>query len=146
MSTESTVRPVPAWSWPAAILFGISLATIIATSAAWFYRDSEVDRFLIFLIFLLACLAPGIAAGWIAFVARFTVPKESSREHNVETSWHQRAATGAFLVVNVFVGVSLLVLSVIRVETVPTQALALLLVVGWASYFIGNAIFQRRES
>lgn len=61
-------------------------------------------------------------------------------------AWHQRAATGGFLAMNTLVGVALLVLSVIRVETIPTQALGLLLLVSWASYFVGNAVFQRRES
>jgi hypothetical protein len=146
MSTESTARSAPAWAWPAAILFGVSLATVIATAATLFWRDSGADRFVVFLVFLLACLAPAIAAGWIAFVARFTVPGDRSREHNVETAWHQRAATAAFLVLNTLVGVSLLVLSIMRVETVPTQALVVLLVVGWGSYFVGTLIFQRRES
>lgn len=118
-------------------LVGTTFAAAIA-GLAWLF--SPVSPALSAAVFGVCALAPGVALGWILFLA----PATTGSADDVESRWLRDASSGTATDLITAMGVMLAVVSITRVDISTSVLLVALLLMAFASCTMRYALARRR--
>ncbi|WP_154794853.1 hypothetical protein [Occultella kanbiaonis] len=95
--------------WTLTIAFALVAAAAIGAVASVFNPEAPLVTGV---VFAAATLGPAGALGWFLFVSPKTVTPDPNAEDNVENTWLQKAAAGAFTDLLIVLAIALTVVSV----------------------------------
>lgn len=127
--------------WCLAGLTGFGIAVVVAVSA-WFF--SPVAHAVSAVVFGVCALPPGLAFGWLLFVAPLTTAHVQHTDDDVERQWMTTASSGTATDLVVVIGLALTVVSITRADIPASLLLIGLLLIAVASCTTRYAILRHR--
>ncbi len=127
--------------WWLAALTGLGIAGLVSVSA-WLF--SPVAPAVSAVVFGACALPPGLAFGWLLFVAPVTAAHQQATDDDVEKQWITVASSGTATDLVVVIGLALTVVSITRADVPATALLIGLLLGAFASCTTRYALQRHR--